>query len=295
MPLASELVQSCTTVFTLPEIYFRVRDVVDDPNSTMDDLANSFKLDPAISARLLRIVNSPLYGFPKQIDTITRAVNIVGMQAINDFVTATTVGRTFSGMPIQLMDVPMFWRKSVLCALVAGKIAKSCGIEDSERFFIEGLLRDIGHLVLYQTIPHRASPLCIEAGYLETSLAEVEQSNIGCDFAEVGAELIRSWGMPMQIEQAVRCQLSRTMPANSSCMHPSSIWPASPPTTKSSSRAGALLHCRSTSMPSPPQGLRWPTFQRYSRMPTRSCKIPWRSSIPSPWRRSASAHCLDQE
>ncbi|MDF0650957.1 MAG: HDOD domain-containing protein [Nitrospira sp.] len=208
MPLASELVQSCTTVFTLPEVYFRVRDVVDDPNSTMDDLVDVLKLDPAISARLLRIVNSPLYRFPKQIDTISRAVNIVGMQAINDLVTATTVGRTFSGMPVQLMDVSMFWRKSVLCALLAGRIAKSCGIEDSERFFIEGLLRDIGHLVLYQTIPQRAHSALIEAGYLETSLAEVEQSNIGCDFAEVGAELIRSWGMPVQIEQAIRCQLS---------------------------------------------------------------------------------------
>lgn len=208
MPLASELVQSCTTVFTLPEIYFRVREVVDDPDSTMEDLAGVLKLDPAISARLLCIVNSPLYGFPKQIDTISRAVNIVGMQAINDLVTATTVGRTFSGMPIQLMDVPKFWRKSVFCALLAGKIAKSCGINDSERFFIEGLLRDIGHFVLYQTVPQRAQSALIEAGYLETSLAEVEQSNIGCDFAEVGAELIRSWGMPVQIEQAIRCQLS---------------------------------------------------------------------------------------
>lgn len=208
MPSACELVQSCTTVFTLPEIYIRVRDVVDDPDSTMDHLAEVLKMDPAISARLLRIVNSPLYGFPKQIDTISRAVNIVGMQAINDLVTATTVGRTFSGMPIQLMDVSTFWRKSVLCALLAGKIATSCGLEDGERFFIEGLLRDIGHLVLYQTIPQRAQSALIEAGYLQSSLAEVEQSNIGCDFAEVGAELIRSWCMPVQIEQAIRCQLS---------------------------------------------------------------------------------------
>jgi HD-like signal output (HDOD) protein len=92
--------------------------------------------------------------------------------------------------------------------LLAGKIAKSCGIEDSERLFIAGLLRDIGHLVLYQTIPQRAQSALIEAGYLESSLAEVEQSNIGCDFAEVGAELVRSWGMPAQIEQAIRCQLS---------------------------------------------------------------------------------------
>lgn len=208
MASAQELVQSCSNIFTLPEIYFRVRDVVDDPESTMDDLANALKIDPAISARLLRIVNSPLYGFPKQIDTITRAVNLIGMQAVSDLVTATTIGRTFTGMTTEVMDLSAYWRKSVLSALMAGKIAKACSIEDSERFFIEGLLRDIGHLVLYQTIPQRAQSALVEAGNLSTPLAEVEQSSIGCDYAEVGAELIRSWGMPVQIEQAVRYQLS---------------------------------------------------------------------------------------
>jgi HD-like signal output (HDOD) protein len=207
MPTAQELVQSCTSIFSLPEIYFRVREVVDDSNSTMDDLAEVLKLDPAITARLLRIVNSPLYGFPKQIDTISRAVSLLGTQAITDLVTATTVGKSFAGVPIELMDVSKFWRCSVLCALLAGKIAKSCGIKDSERFFVEGLLRDVGHFVLYQYAPQRAQSALIEAGYLETSLAEVERSNIGCDFAEVGADLVHSWGMPIQIEQAIRHQL----------------------------------------------------------------------------------------
>ncbi|MBX3327268.1 MAG: HDOD domain-containing protein [Nitrospira sp.] len=207
MPTAQELVQSCTSIFTLPEIYFRVREVVEDSNSTMGDLAEVLKLDPAISARLLRIVNSPIYGFPKQIDTISRAVSLLGTQAITDLVTATTVGKTFAGVPIQLMDVSKFWQRSVLCALLAGKIAKSCEIKDSERFFVEGLLRDLGHFVLYQYAPQRAQSALIEAGYLEISLAEVERSNIGCDFAEVGAELVHSWGMPPQIEQAIRHQL----------------------------------------------------------------------------------------
>lgn len=66
MPLASELVQSCTSVFTLPALYSHVRDVVDDPNSSMEELANILKLDPAISARLLRIANSPSYGGPNR-------------------------------------------------------------------------------------------------------------------------------------------------------------------------------------------------------------------------------------
>lgn len=208
MASARELVQSCSNIFTLPEIYFRVRDVVENPLSTMDDLANALKIDPAISARLLKIVNSPLYGFPKQVDTVTRAVNLLGMQAVRDLVTATTIGRRFSGMTTEVMDLSAYWRKSILCALMAAKIAKACGIRDSERFFIEGLLRDIGHLVLYQTIPQRAQAALIEAGYLGTSLAEVEQAGMGCDYAEVGAELILSWDMPAHIEQAIRHQLN---------------------------------------------------------------------------------------
>ncbi|MBX3333255.1 MAG: HDOD domain-containing protein [Nitrospira sp.] len=208
MPLASELVESCTSVFTLSELHAYVRDVVDNPDATAEDLAEVLKLDPAMSVRVLRTANGSSYGFPKQIDTISRAVNVIGVQAVRELVTTTTIGQTFSGMPSQFMDAARFWRKSLFCALVAEKMATSCGVDHSERCFIEGLLRDIGHFVLYQTVPQRAQSALIEAGYLEASLAEVEQSNIGCDFAEVGAELIRSWEMPVRLEQAIRCQLS---------------------------------------------------------------------------------------
>jgi len=208
MASAEELVQSCSTVFTLPEIYTHVRDIVDDPASTMDDLTNALKLDPAISARLLKIVNSPLYGLPKQVDSISRAVNLMGMQSISDLVAATLIGRTFTGMTAELVDLAAFWRKSELCALLGGKLAKMSGIDDSERFFVNGLMRDIGHLVLYQTTPKLAQSALVESSYLGTSLAEVEQASIGCDFAEVGAELIRFWNMPAPIEQAVRHQLN---------------------------------------------------------------------------------------
>ena len=207
MTQAQELVRSCSSIFTLPEIYVCVRDVVDNPESSMDNLANAIKVDPSISARLLKIVNSPMYGFPKQIDSISRAVNIIGMQSVGDLVAATTVGRTFAGMTVELMDLQIYWRKSALCALLADKISRSIGLIESERFFIEGLLRDIGHLVLYQTVPKRAQSALIESGYLGAPLAEVEQSNLGCDFTEVGAELISFWGMPSQIEQAIRHQL----------------------------------------------------------------------------------------
>jgi HD-like signal output (HDOD) protein len=208
MPLASELVQACTTVSTLSEVYCRVRDVVDDPNATLGDRVKALQLDPVIAARLLRMANNPPYGPLRQVDTVTGAIQLLEKHVINDFVATTTVGQTFAGIPVHLMDLSKFWRKSLFCAMLARTIAKSCGVDNHEQSYMAGLLRDIGHCVLYQTVPQRAQSALIEAGYLEASLAEVEQANIGCDFAEVGAELIRSWGLPVQIEQAVRCQLS---------------------------------------------------------------------------------------
>ncbi|MCP9471752.1 MAG: HDOD domain-containing protein [Nitrospira sp.] len=207
MPSAEELVQSCASIPTLPEVYVHARNVVDDPGSTGDDLAGIIKRDPALSARLFRVANDPRHGFPRQIDTIESAVRLIGPQAAAEVVGAATVGRTFSGMPAYLIDVAKFWRKSLLCALLAEKIAELSGLDHSERFYVAGLFRDIGHLVLYQTVPQRAQSSFIEAGYLETSLADVEQSNIGCDFAEVGGEFMRSLGLPLQLERGVRWQL----------------------------------------------------------------------------------------
>lgn len=208
MPLASELVQACAAVSTLPEVYCRVRDVVEDPNATSEDRVKALQLDPGIAVRLLRMANNLPNGPSRGVDTVPHAVQLLGKQGITDVIATTTVGQTFAGLPVHLMDLSKFWRKSVFCALLARAIAKSCGVDSHEQSYVAGLLRDIGHLVLYQTVPQRAQSALIEAGYLEASLAEVEQSNIGCDFAEVGAELIRSWGLPVQIEQAIRCQLS---------------------------------------------------------------------------------------
>ena len=207
MASAQELAQSCSTICTLPEVYLHVRDIVDNPASTMDNLANALKLDPAISSRLLNMGNGQVHGLPKQVDCISQAVNLIGVQSVRDLVAATTIGRTFTGMTAGLIDLPAFWRKSLLCALVAEKIAKASGADDSERSFVLGLLRDVGHLVLYQTAPKLAQSTLIEAAYLGAPLAEVEQASIGCDFTEVGAELIRLWNMPTSIEQAVRHQL----------------------------------------------------------------------------------------
>lgn len=206
MPSAEELVRSCPSILTLPELYIHVQTRVEASDSTYESVAASIKQDPALSATLLRAANNPSYGHPSQVETISDALRLLGPHTAA-VVATVTVGRTFSGIPISLMDVSKFWRKSLLCALLAWEIAAASGIDRSERLYLAGLLRDIGHAILYQTVPQRAQSAWIEAGYLETSLADVERSNIGCDFAEVGGEWLRWWGLPFALEQAIRWQL----------------------------------------------------------------------------------------
>lgn len=208
MPSARELVESCDTLISLPEIYLRVRKVVDHPHSSMEDLAKALALDPSMTARVLQIVNSPFYGIPRKIDTLSQAVNLLGMPPVQNIVFTTSVAKAFTKLPPTVMNMSEYWRKSVLCALLSVQLARACRMSESERLFITGLLRDVGHLVLYQTVPDRAQSALVEATNLNQPLAETERASIGCDYTEVGGELINTWALPIQLEEAVRYQLT---------------------------------------------------------------------------------------
>lgn len=206
MPSAQELIASCDQLFSLPEIYLRVREVVEDPASSIDDLAKVLALDPAITARILQAVNSPLYGLPRHVGSLAQAVNLLGMQAIQDIVLTTSVTKSFPKIPASVMSMDEYWRRSVRCGLLADGFAKRAKIEHADECFVLGLLREVGHLVMYRMIPERVQSALVEASHLSQPLLEVEQENIGCDYAEVGAELLQRWGMPEHFESAIRFQ-----------------------------------------------------------------------------------------
>ena len=112
--------------------------------------------DPGLTARVLRLANSSFYGFRAKVETITRAVTLLGRQQIHDVVLATSVARAFTDVDIEMMDVSRFWRESIYTALVSRIVAKLCNVLDSERLFVHGLLCDLGHLIMYQKIPELA-------------------------------------------------------------------------------------------------------------------------------------------
>jgi len=193
-------------LLTLPAVYLHLKTVLDDPEYAVSDIEEVLSSDPAIATRLLRQANSPYFGVAKKIETITRAVGILGSQQVHDLVLATSVAQTFSGISIEVMDMHAYWTRSVYCAVAARLLARNCNVLDSERLFVAGLLRDIGHLVMYQSIPDESTECLLHAQIERRLLFEVERDVVGFDYARLGGTLLNQWGLPMSMWEPVMLQ-----------------------------------------------------------------------------------------
>jgi HD-like signal output (HDOD) protein len=211
---ANALIHGIDTLITLPEVYFEIRRVIESSNSTLTDIARTIATDPALSARLLRVVNSPIYAQTRPVETITRAVSMLGMAQIHDLALAVSLASSFARVPAGLMDIPRFWRASVLRASIMRTLATRDAGGDVERSFLQGLLGDIGHLVLYLRIPESAGAALRAALDSGEPLYRVERRELGCDFAQVGAAVARAWGLPEGLRAAIamQCEPQADMP-----------------------------------------------------------------------------------
>jgi len=193
---AEAIVDRVDNLVTLPEVYFEIKRIVDSPDSDIIDVAKAISTDAALTTRLLRIVNSPVYAQGRPVETVTRAVSMLGMIQVHDLALAVSLATSFSNMQPCTMDVTRFWRDSLLRAGAARKLAESCRIMDREQMFILGLLSDIGHMALYLTEPDAMNRVLLQQTQSGEAHHLIERRELGCDFAVVGAALLRRWHLP---------------------------------------------------------------------------------------------------
>jgi len=203
---STQLLQEAKLV-SLPDVYVRLKAVLDDPDSNLADVADVVGSDPAMTARLLRLVNSAYFGLATEIDTVSRAVSLLGTQEVHDLVLGVSVAQTFDGMSNEVMDVYEFWRRSVACAITSRALAEVCNVLDSERLFVTGLLHDIGHLLMYQFAPKEAQQAIELAATQDIPLHRAERTLLGVDYAQIGAELMRRWRLPQSLREPIECHL----------------------------------------------------------------------------------------
>lgn len=198
-----ELVQGVVRLVSLPEVCIRIGEMLDDPLVSAADLGQVISQDASLTARLLKIVNSAFYGFPSRIETVTRAITIIGMRELRGLVLAASVIEAFGHIPNRLIDMSAFWRHSVYCGVVAQLLARSCHVLHSERLFVAGLLHDIGKLILANRLPGRMEEVqqLMLAESMPASLAE--RVVLGFDHATVGGALLEAWKMPTSLRESV--------------------------------------------------------------------------------------------
>ena len=133
--------------------------MLEDPNTTANDLGRVIGRDTGLTARLLKIVNSAFYGFQSRIETVSRAVTIIGMRELRGLVLAASAIEAFSKVPNKVLNMANFWRHSVYCGVVAQLLAERSNVLHAERLFVAGLLHDIGLVAIPIDLLHRTDPL----------------------------------------------------------------------------------------------------------------------------------------
>jgi len=201
---AKAVVAGAEGLASLPEVAARVIALAEDPHSSASEFDSVISRDPNLAARLLRIANSPYYSVAGEIDTIARAVTVIGTRQIRDLTLGVAAIRAFAGIPVELVSMEDFWVHSLYCAhlsrwLAAGKPR----LEDT--VFVGGLLHDIGQLLLFIELPEesREALWMVSEGPDDLSMDVAERQVLGFDHTEVGAELARQWNLPQSLLECI--------------------------------------------------------------------------------------------
>jgi putative nucleotidyltransferase with HDIG domain len=203
MPSLDELVSGVVQLGTVQPVYERLAQVMNHPLSSSGDIGKVISEDPDLTGRLLRLVNSPIYGFPSRISTVSQATSIVGMNQLHDLALGASFIRLFASVPQDMVDMTSFWQHSVACAVAARILAVHRREPNVERFFVAGLLHDIGRPIMYQKLPaesRQALQRCRDSGEL---LHRVEPHVFGFTHGQVGSALLDRWKLPTLLQEAV--------------------------------------------------------------------------------------------
>ncbi len=184
---------------TLPTLFHRLIEVLNEPRAGADDVAKIIAADPALTARLLKLVNSPFYGLAFKVDTISRAIMFVGARQLVMLAMGATLLTAFKGLPVSLVNMESFWGHSITCGASARLLAKHMDLLRPESFFVAGLLHDIARLLIYAQLPAHALYLLTEARRQHKTVHELEKDTLGFTHEELGGELLRQWNCPQEL------------------------------------------------------------------------------------------------
>jgi len=200
-----DLIRDISGLVTLPDVYLRINRLIDDPKSTRADIARAINQDASFTLKLLKLANSAVYNFPSTVDSVTKAVTIIGTAQVRNLALSLSVANSFAGLPNDLVSMRNFWKHSLLCALCARRLCKVARRCDADALFTAGLLHDIGELIIFNRLPEeaRAALMLVLVSQEEITVSDAEMETMGFDHSVVGGTLAQKWNLPPMLQECI--------------------------------------------------------------------------------------------
>ncbi|MDP1559457.1 MAG: HDOD domain-containing protein [Nitrosomonas sp.] len=201
------LARNVNSIFSLPDVALRVSELMNSGEATNAELEHIILHDPALTAKILKFVNSACFGLPGKVETVSRAILLIGHQDLHNLVIATSVTSTFKGISSSLVDMETFWYHSITCGIVARLFAINLNSRERERFFIAGLLHRIGKLIFFSQYPEESAKVLSFKDQGDDAVTDAERDVFGFTYAELGAEFLKQWQLPPRIWKMIELQI----------------------------------------------------------------------------------------
>jgi putative nucleotidyltransferase with HDIG domain len=190
---------------TLPASYYRVVQLANRETSSAVDFEEAMKPDPALTANVLRLANSALFGVPRSISSIRHAVAMLGTRRVVQAALGAAMGRVVPDeLPGYGMDAGEYWRHSVAVAVYTSRLAQELKYKDQGEAFTAGLLHDIGKLMVGIFLAENLDGVLQKVRLENNIFVTAEELVLGVDHAKVGELVASKWQLPSAIAHVVR-------------------------------------------------------------------------------------------
>lgn len=188
---------------TLPTVISRIMSLSEDSSSSASEITDVISHDQALTAKVLKLVNSSFYGFSGRIKTVRHAVVILGFNDVKNIALAASTFEAFSSKDVFKKLGDALWRHSAASAAISRMIAENLGLKDKNDYFVAGLLHDIGMVLLAYKMPDVVNEIMSQAADGIKDVRSIEETLLGTNHAVIGGRLAKKWQLPDSITEAI--------------------------------------------------------------------------------------------
>lgn len=194
MDSLTQIIKKVNRLEPIPTVIHKVLDLADNPESSLSDLVEVVERDPAITANLLKTVNSAHMGLPVKVDSVSQAVSMLGLQQVVEMVLSQNLSgnlqRSQKGYGMAKGDL---WRQSLAVAMVARTLAGQRDLMSLPAIYTAALLKDIGKVILHEYVADQLPAIQKMVAEKSMSFVEAEKAVLGIDHPALGGIIAKQW------------------------------------------------------------------------------------------------------